>query len=114
MKPSILRLLLTCLLLIAIPLQGFAVPALAGMAHCDMAMMDINSGSTTSATAPAQASHTPAPCKHCNPYCSASPAPLNTHTLLPLPAPGAEADFPPLTQSLPSAPIHLPERPPRA
>lgn len=144
MKPSLSRLLLTWLLLIVMPLQGFAAVSLAVSERCGMEGMGMlttteadkpMAGNAHDIAAPETAHHAHAqpdslheghghdgdddtanthPCSHCTPCCtSMSLGALSSPLTLAMDTGARQADFPPLTQTLPAAPVHTLERPPR-
>lgn len=120
MKSALFRLLLACLLSIAIPVQGFAALGSSRNAPCGMSAMEMSMMADempTPAAMPDGTSDSPhrSACPHCASHCASmnlatfpSPPPLAIYER------GMQTGFPPLVQSLPNAPVHLPERPPKA
>lgn len=132
MNSALFRLLLACLLTIAIPVQGFAAlgtsrNAPCGMSTMEMGMMadamandiadDIADDTPAHSGMPDKATHgkQPGACPHCANHCaSMNLATFTSPPRLAIYESGARANFPPLIQPLPNAPVHLPERPPKA
>ncbi len=124
MNTALFRLLLACLLSLAIPLQGLAALGASQQAPCGMSALEMSmmadsmpahgtmDAGTATDTRPGAHAGT---CPHCSSHCaSMNLAPLTAPPPLALHDSGKQPAFPPLIQPLPSAPVHLPERPPRA
>jgi hypothetical protein len=134
MNSSLFRLCLSILLMIAIPLQGFAASSatLGGTSRCGMSELEMlmahpaytqatsidqaNDGANDRANQADEPIQADMPnCQHCSPHCTSASFSVITNHLTPPPAASAHAfDFPALIQTLPMPPVHSLERPPRA
>ena len=120
MNTALFRLLLVCLLTIAIPLQGLAAlgsshDAPCGMSALEMSMMADSMPAHNSMDDGSNQGKHPGTCPHCASHCaSMNLAPLTIAPPLLLHDSGKQADFPPLLQIMPNAPVNLPDRPPKA
>lgn len=127
MKPSFLRLLLSLFLMIAIPLQGLAASGMSlgtqspcGMSEVEMLQMQAmhdaaQAQSPTQNDSTSQPDNTKMPCSHCSPcWAACTFAVVGAGQTLRLDITAQRQRFPDLIQTLPNAPVHTLERPPRA
>ena len=127
MNTSLVRFCLSILLMIAMPLQGFATSSatFSGTSRCGMSELEMLKAHHISAMADSSdqanegANQGDAPadmpnCKHCTQHCASAHFSVITNNRPPAPADSAHAiEFPALIQTLPIPPVHTLERPPR-
>lgn len=123
MKSPLVRFCLCILLMIAIPLQGFAASSatLSGTSRCGMSELDMLKAHHGSFQIDRLAQASPLDdaadmpgCNHCTAHCVSANFSAITNDLTATPAASGHAiEFPALIQALPTAPVHTLERPPR-